>query len=377
MVVGLSSLLLSVGDARYSCRLHTTAPVPCLPNTKCPALRSLPECKARCDVTPGCVAIVHNVHMGCYLRGSVGRLQLDGFEHQSRLCVKANEGVCPGISLRSFQPSSVLLGMVAPLDSAVPRSAAALRETLFGGRNVFNDLKQPRRGSKRATKGVGHDPWTLSNTTILAVIAKLERPRVFIEVGCWTGDSTLRMASELQRSYAREPAHEDSADGGAPFVISVDSWLGSAEFFTQGNKSWWEPMGFTSENGTPNGFHNFLHNIAAAGQSAHVVPFPQVSSVAAKVLHATGVLADAIYIDASHEYADVRLDLGAYWELLRLGGVLFGDDYDWPGVKQAVDEFVAERELVLQLQPALREWGKPANPGQRGKVEWILSPRKC
>ena len=51
--------------------------------------------------------------------------------------------------------------------------------------------------------------------------------------------------------------------------------------------------------------------------------------------------ADAIYLDASHEYESVVADLVAYWRVLRPGGVLIGDDFDssWPGVVRAVNEF--------------------------------------
>lgn len=55
---------------------------------------------------------------------------------------------------------------------------------------------------------------------------------------------------------------------------------------------------------------------------------------------------DWIYIDASHFYDDVRIDLEAFWPKLRCGGYIAGDDYDrrgiWAhGVTRAVDEFIA------------------------------------
>lgn len=48
--------------------------------------------------------------------------------------------------------------------------------------------------------------------------------------------------------------------------------------------------------------------------------------------------ADLIYIDGSHEYADVKLDIELWY--LRANKILCGDDYSphWPGVRQAVDE---------------------------------------
>ena len=55
---------------------------------------------------------------------------------------------------------------------------------------------------------------------------------------------------------------------------------------------------------------------------------------------------DWIYVDASHFYDDVKVDLEAFWPKLKRGGYIAGDDYDrrgiWEhGVTRAVDEFVA------------------------------------
>ena len=56
---------------------------------------------------------------------------------------------------------------------------------------------------------------------------------------------------------------------------------------------------------------------------------------------------DWVYIDGSHYYEDVALDLNLWQKKLRTGGVLFGDDYYWRSpeseysVKRAVDEFVS------------------------------------
>ena len=65
-------------------------------------------------------------------------------------------------------------------------------------------------------------------------------------------------------------------------------------------------------------------------------------------LFADGTL-DFIYIDGSHDEEDVASDLRGYWGLLREGGVLFGDDYDWPGVKAAVDRFAGDNGLRTEL----------------------------
>ncbi|HLI23192.1 MAG TPA: class I SAM-dependent methyltransferase [Stellaceae bacterium] len=59
--------------------------------------------------------------------------------------------------------------------------------------------------------------------------------------------------------------------------------------------------------------------------------------------------ADLIFIDGDHRYAAVNADLAAWWPKLRRGGIFCGDDYLWPDVKKAVDEFVAAGKRQLRL----------------------------
>jgi hypothetical protein len=57
---------------------------------------------------------------------------------------------------------------------------------------------------------------------------------------------------------------------------------------------------------------------------------------------------DFVFIDASHEYEDVKKDIEAWLPKVKPGGILAGHDYhgdenDWfPGVKQAVNESLTE-----------------------------------
>lgn len=58
-----------------------------------------------------------------------------------------------------------------------------------------------------------------------------------------------------------------------------------------------------------------------------------------------------VYLDGSHEEADVMRDLKAWWEVLPDDGLMAGHDFDdeHPGVMAAVEEFARERELVVRL----------------------------
>lgn len=65
---------------------------------------------------------------------------------------------------------------------------------------------------------------------------------------------------------------------------------------------------------------------------------------------------DAVYIDASHTYDDVTKELNLARTRVRKGGFIMGHDYhcldgewDFSGVKRAVDEFVEREGLVLDF----------------------------
>lgn len=53
---------------------------------------------------------------------------------------------------------------------------------------------------------------------------------------------------------------------------------------------------------------------------------------------------DWVYIDAGHEYEDVKSDHWAYYHLVRKGGIISGHDYSpaFPGVVRFVDELIKE-----------------------------------
>jgi len=61
---------------------------------------------------------------------------------------------------------------------------------------------------------------------------------------------------------------------------------------------------------------------------------------------------DLIYHDAGHEYKEVYSDLNHWFPKLKQHGILIVDDYDpknFPGVIQAVDQFVIENNLQTEM----------------------------
>lgn len=50
---------------------------------------------------------------------------------------------------------------------------------------------------------------------------------------------------------------------------------------------------------------------------------------------------DFVFVDGNHKFDFVTRDLEGSWSALHKGGILAGDDYYWPEVRNAVEEFAA------------------------------------
>lgn len=60
---------------------------------------------------------------------------------------------------------------------------------------------------------------------------------------------------------------------------------------------------------------------------------------------------DAVFIDGDHSYDAVSKDLPFWWNKLKVGGWLLGDDYAscHPGTRKAVDEFAKKNNFKLEF----------------------------
>lgn len=163
------------------------------------------------------------------------------------------------------------------------------------------------------------------------------RPRLVVEVGSWKGQSAITMARALDQLG---PGHE---------LCCVDTWLGAVEFVLNQHDE--ERYGsLAHRHGYPTVYYQFLANVVRAGMQHVVVPFPQTSLTAARWLLRMGLQPELVYVDGSHEERDVYADLEYYWLAAAPGAVLFGDDLDWPGVRNAVQAFAADQRTELRYR---------------------------
>jgi hypothetical protein len=87
-------------------------------------------------------------------------------------------------------------------------------------------------------------------------------------------------------------------------------------------------------------FHDAGWNaIVAAGLADSCVLLRERSQLALPRLVAAGFVADAAFVDGSHIFHNVFVDLAFLRELVRPGGLVILDDCDWPSVATAVRYF--------------------------------------
>ena len=153
----------------------------------------------------------------------------------------------------------------------------------------------------------------------------------FVEVGCWKGKSAAYMCVEIANS------NKDIE------FFCVDTWEGSVEH--QEMKE------------LPKLYDIFIDNMRPVEE--YYFPLKMTSLEAAKKFKDNSL--DFVFIDASHEYEDVRNDIFAWYPKVKPGGIIAGHDYyheeyDWfPGVKQAVNElltdFIVEEKCWIHHKP--------------------------
>jgi hypothetical protein len=71
-------------------------------------------------------------------------------------------------------------------------------------------------------------------------------------------------------------------------------------------------------------------------------------------------VADFVYLDANHGYEAVKQDLELWTPKVGAGGVIGGHDFapEFPGVRQAVEEFATAHHLQVTLEPLGVWWAQ-------------------
>ena len=98
-------------------------------------------------------------------------------------------------------------------------------------------------------------------------------------------------------------------------------------------------------------FDEFQENIKSCGVDDVVIPIQSTSILAAEQFEDNSL--DFVHIDASHEYEDVLNDIKSWYPKVKPGGMITGDDYLWPGVNKAVNEYFKDKAITTPYYDTL------------------------
>jgi len=148
--------------------------------------------------------------------------------------------------------------------------------------------------------------------------------RVIVEVGSFCGASACFIGEYIKKN--KIPA----------VIICVDTWCGDINMWLKGNFS----TIMSKQDGQPKLFENFISTVRRYNMQDVIVPLRVSSVVAARMLAVLKYKIDIVYLDSAHEAGETFMELNLYYDLLKKGGVIFGDDYKvFPAVRKDVDLF--------------------------------------
>ena len=150
------------------------------------------------------------------------------------------------------------------------------------------------------------------------------KPKLIVEIGTWLGGSAIHMGGLLRAAGLNESC-----------ILCVDTWLGSSEHYIYPEAR----STLKLVDGRPTFYTDFMQNVVQHGLQDIILPFSITSAGAAAVLAELKIAPDLVYLDGDHSARAFRTDLDLYWDLLRPGGVIIGDDFDWEGPQAQIIEF--------------------------------------
>jgi len=205
---------------------------------------------------------------------------------------------------------------------------------LFGCDNPYHSYNPPLLPSPM------HYPPHIGARTPSAIESVLQgKPLFGIEVGSFIGSSAVVLGTWMRESNGT--------------LLCVDPWCGDINMWLLDNFA----GTMRKTDGNPAIYYYFMNNMFNNGLTETVVPFRVTSVVAARTLKVLNYVIDFAYLDSAHECGETFLELSLYFDILKPGGVLFGDDYSmFPAVKHDLDLFCRIRGCQLYFTGEGETW---------------------
>lgn len=202
-------------------------------------------------------------------------------------------------------------------------------QRLYAGENVHEYWKN--HGYQPQTQCEAKPEYAHFGDATINAIWDVCEPKFFVEVGSFIGASALAFGNKLQKT------------GG--LMLCIDTWCGDINM--------WTLDVFVNHmdlrDGDPALYAHFMKNIQNYELTNTVFPLRLSSLVGARLIHSFGWTPDVVYLDSAHVLGETFFELNLYWNILKPGGVLLGDDYHgFPAVKRDVDLFLQFKGLDLK-----------------------------
>jgi hypothetical protein len=193
-----------------------------------------------------------------------------------------------------------------------------ISNTLFRCNNMYDNYK-PLEENITPMPYPAH----ITEKTINSIINILGyKPTFGVEVGSFIGSSATILGNLVKESNGT--------------LLCIDTWCGDINMWLMSN--FHTTMG--KSDGNPKIFDLFVKNMINNNLKNYVIPLRCSSIIGARMLKVLNYEIDFIYIDSAHEAGETFMELMLYHDILKEGGVLFGDDYHgFPAVKYDVDLF--------------------------------------
>jgi SAM-dependent methyltransferase len=218
----------------------------------------------------------------------------------------AEEAQCPGWAWAAASDAGEQQGTA---DSAADRATHRLRACLREGTPYFGPLMGAAQGDPKRHARM--------QQLVASICAGGDgAPLRIVEIGSWAGASAITWADALKRF-----------NRGRGIVLCIDPW---EDYFDPsavaggGDRRQYDRMASALTEGRI--FPLFRHNVRATGHDDIILPVRAPSETVLPLLSEGSV--DLVYVDGSHAYHRVALDLALGSRVLRRGGILCGDDLE-------------------------------------------------
>lgn len=203
---------------------------------------------------------------------------------------------------------------------------------LFNNKNIYNEIALDEIKMIPLDYEVNKSQCHFSNKILDFIDSKISNnSKVIVEVGSYVGSSACFLGEYVKK------------DNG--LLICIDTWCGCLIMWLMDN---YFVNQMDKSDGNPKIFYHFINTIKKHNLQDHVVPIRISSISGCRMLKVLKYEIDVIYLDGSHENGETFMELCMYYDLLKMNGIIFGDDYKvFPAVKKNVDKFVEIFKLEL------------------------------